>query len=108
MAAMSSAFLPGFTDRDGDGDIDSDDVDAWVAADSSHLLPASIDLNGDKQNRHRRSRLLEDFNGNGTVGTSDSDKQSILLIGFGQCSCSSTMATSILGDGGNEDGSDPF
>jgi len=97
------SFPAGITDSDGDGDIDSDDVDAWVAADASHQLPASIDLNGDNKIDTDEARLLEDFNGNGTVGTSDSDKHSILLIGFGQWQLFLNEATSILGDGGNED-----
>lgn len=90
-------------DSDGDGDIDSDDVAAWINADPSHHLSPTIDLNGDDKIDTDEARLIEDFNGNGSIGSNTADKQSVMLIGFGQWQLFLNNATSIKGDGGKED-----
>ena len=67
----------GVMDADGDGDIDSDDVEAFVMGGGT--LPAAIDLNADNKIDTDEARLIEDFNANGTIGTTLGDKQSVLL-----------------------------
>jgi len=94
-------FPAAITDSDGDGDIDSDDVTAFI--DGGGSLPADIDVNADDMIDTDEARLFEDFNANGTIGTTDDDKQSILLIGFGQWQLFRNSAIKIIGDGGLAD-----
>ncbi|MCP9780196.1 MULTISPECIES: DUF4347 domain-containing protein [Cyanobium] len=95
------ALDAGIIDSDGDGDIDSDDVGAWVAG--GNTLDVLIDLNSDNKIDTDEARLLEDFNRNGTICTTEEDKRSVLLIGFGQWQLFLDNATLIRGDGGAED-----